>query len=51
MFTGTLIEDLIAIVDRVQARAEAEAKDFQEIEPWFAEMEIAAVDTKLLGVA
>lgn len=51
MFTGTLIEDLIATVERVQKRAEAEQQEITEIEPWFAELEIAACDAKLLGVA
>jgi hypothetical protein len=50
MFTGTLIEDLIAAVER----AEAKAKDFETatIEPWFASVqENATYDPKLLGVA
>lgn len=51
MFTGTLIEDLIATVERVQKRAEAEAQEMAEIEPWIAELEIAACDDKFLGVA
>ena len=51
MFTGTLIEDLIATVERVQVRAQAEAREMAEIEPWFADLEIAACDAKLLGVA
>jgi len=51
MFTGTLIEDLITTVERVQQRADAEAQEFSTIEPWFAELETVACDTKLLGVA
>jgi hypothetical protein len=51
MFTGTLIEDLIATVERAQQRTEAEAQEMAEIEPWFAELEVAACDAKLLGVA
>lgn len=51
MFTGTLIEDLIATVERVQQRVEAEQQVVLEMEPWFAELEIAACDAKLLGVA
>jgi len=53
MFTGTLIEDLMVTVERVQARAEteAEAREIAGIEPWFAELEIAACDNKFLGVA
>jgi hypothetical protein len=49
-FTGTLIEDLIATVER----AEAKAQDFQmtEVEPWFASaQQDADYDSKLLGVA
>ncbi len=49
-FTGTLIEDLIAAVER----AEAKAQDFEttEIEPWLASVqENANCDPKLLGVA
>ncbi len=52
MFTGTLIEDLIATVERVEQRAQAEAREMAEIEPWFASREEnAGCDTKLLGVA
>jgi hypothetical protein len=50
MFTGTLIEDLIATVER----AEAKAQDLEmtEVEPWFATVqENANYDSKLLGVA
>ena len=50
IFTGTLIEDLIAAVER----AEAKAKNFEatEIEPWFASVqENANYDSKLIGVA
>ena len=51
MFTGTLIEDLITTVERAQALAEAESQEMTEIEPWFADMQIAVCDAKLLGVA
>lgn len=50
IFTGTMIEDLIATVER----AEAKAQDLEmtEIEPWFASgQEDANYDSKLLGVA
>ena len=50
MFTGTLIEDLIATVERAQQSADAEAQQMAEIEPWFAGAETAC-DSKLLGVA
>ncbi|HEX9110413.1 MAG TPA: hypothetical protein VF845_02965 [Terriglobales bacterium] len=49
-FTGTLIEDLIAAVER----AEAKAQGFEttEIQPWLASVqENANYDPKLLGVA
>ena len=50
MFTGTMIEDLIATVER----AEAKARNLErtEIEPWFASaQDNANYDSKLLGVA
>ena len=49
-FTGTLIEDLIATVER----AEAKARDLQmtEIEPWLASaQENANYESKRIGVA
>lgn len=49
-FTGTLIEDLIATVER----AEANTREFEtaEIEPWFASIqESMNYESKLLGVA
>jgi hypothetical protein len=49
-FTGTLIEDLIATVERAEAKAQA--MDSAEIEPWFASVQDNAnYDSKLLGVA
>lgn len=52
MFTGTLIEDLIATVERVELRAQAEAREMAEVEPWFASgEENPRCDSKLLGVA
>jgi hypothetical protein len=50
MFTGTMIEDLIATVER----AEAKAQDLEmtEIEPWFASVQDNAnYDSKLLRLA
>ena len=50
MFTGTMIEDLIATVER----AEAKTQDLEmtEIEPWFASIqENANNDSKLLRLA
>ena len=51
MFTGTMIEDLIATVERAEARTR---KDLQsvEIEPWFAYVqENTNYDSNRLGVA
>jgi len=49
-FTGTLIEDLIATVERVEARAQDIAPI--EIEPWIAlTLETTDYDSKLIGVA
>ena len=50
MFTGTLIEDLIATVER----AEANTPEFEstDIEPWFASIQDSInYESKLLGVA
>ena len=50
MFTGNLIEDLIATVERAEAKAQDLA--MTEIEPWFASVqENANYDSKLVGVA
>lgn len=49
-FTGTMIEDLIATVERAEAKAQH--LEIAEIEPWFASVqENANYDPKLLGVA
>ncbi len=49
-FTGTLIEDLIATVERVEAKAQD--LEMTEIEPWMASVpENANYDSKLIGVA
>ncbi len=48
MFTGTLIEDLIATVERAQARTQEPAP--MEIEPWIASaQENADYDSKLIA--
>lgn len=50
MFTGTLIEDLIATVECAEAKTPR--FDAAEIEPWFASVqESTNYDSKLLGVA
>jgi hypothetical protein len=50
MFTGTMIEDLIATVERAEAKVQDLA--MMEIEPWFASVqENANHDSKLFGVA
>ena len=49
-FTGTLIEELIATVER--AEANAHKLEAAEIEPWFASaQESTNYESKLLGVA
>jgi hypothetical protein len=49
MFTGTMIEDLIATVERAEAKARN--LEMTEIEPWFASVqENANHDPKLFGV-
>ena len=54
-FTGTLIESLMATVERVEQRAHSDEPLFAEqivVEPWFASsQENADYDFKLLGVA
>jgi hypothetical protein len=57
-FTGTLIEDLMATVERAEQRAQsngASGPAFVEasvVETWFASVqEIADYDPKILGVA
>ena len=50
MFTGNLIEDQIAAVDRVDAGSED--ADMTEVEPWFASaQDNSNYESKLLGVA
>jgi len=50
MFTGTLIEDLIATVERAEARVDNLQPT--EIEPWLASsQESTEYESKLLGVA
>ena len=51
MYTGTLIEDLIATVERVQSELDAEICESTEIESWIAAAENANRDPELLGVA
>lgn len=50
MYTGTLIEDLFAAVER--AEASARAAESQEVEPWMATIqESADYESKLVEVA
>ena len=50
MFTGTMIEDLIAMVERAEARARD--REMTEVEPWFASVqESANHDSTIFGVA
>jgi hypothetical protein len=52
MFTGTLIEDLIASVERVQLRTLAETDTIADLETWFASAQDGAgCDNKFLGAA
>ncbi len=50
MYTGTLIEDLMAAVERAEMKAREEAA---ELERWYAgaACEMAAAETNLAGVA
>jgi len=49
-FTGTIIEDLIATVERAEARTQD--LDIMEIEPWFASaQQDANYDSNFLGMA
>jgi hypothetical protein len=51
-FTGTLIDDLIATVERVQQGTLAEAETIAAIEVWFMPgQDRAGCEAKLLGVA
>jgi len=54
-FTGTLIEDLMATVERAEQRAQSDGAPVGEplvTEAWFASVqEIADYDPKILGVA
>lgn len=52
MYTGTLIEQLMAAVERVEARAREEAES-AELERWYASLsrEISQLDNELVGVA
>jgi hypothetical protein len=59
-FTGTLIDDLMATVERAEQRAHSDEPMFAEtlaaetltVEPWFASVQDNAdYDSKFLGVA
>ena len=52
MLTGTLIEDLIATVERVEQRTQADAELMAEMEIWFVSgQDSASCDDNLRGVA
>ena len=54
MYTGTLIDDLIAAVNRAEAkvRAAETQEEAQEVEPWLAAMlESAGNNSELVEVA
>lgn len=50
MFSGNLIDELIAIVVKVEQNAQKQA-DEAELERWYSAMTQNAYDTNLLGVA
>ena len=54
-FTGTLIEDLMATVERAERRAQSDDRLFAEpmaVDPWFASVqESTEYDPKFFGVA
>jgi hypothetical protein len=52
MLTGTLIEDLMTTVERVERKAQAEEALMAVIEPWFVSVQGSAIcDNELAGVA
>ena len=52
MHTGTLIEDLIATVERVEQRTQADTELMAEMEMWFVSaQDSASCDNSLRGVA
>jgi hypothetical protein len=51
MLTGTLIEDLIATVERVEQRTRAEVELMAVMDIWFASGQNSATDNNLRGVA
>jgi hypothetical protein len=51
MYTGTLIRELMAIVERTEARIRDANKE-NELERWYAtQHQIVRVDSELVGVA
>jgi hypothetical protein len=50
MYTGTLIEELIATVERAEQRAH-QAADPAELEPWYAFAAHESAEPNLVGVA
>jgi len=52
MFTGTLIEDLIATVERVQKLTRAETEITADLESWFlSSQDDTGSNNKFLGAA
>ena len=57
MYTGTLIDELIATVERTEARVDARVRDERSQEEklayWYAvaQQEVAQLDSSLAGVA
>ena len=53
-FTGTLINDLMATVERAEHRAHSDEPLFAVVEPWLASLsshDNADYDSKFIGVA
>jgi thiamine biosynthesis lipoprotein ApbE len=51
MYTGTLINELMAVVERTEARVRTNERD-SELERWYASQHsTVVVDAELLGVA
>jgi hypothetical protein len=51
MYTGTLISELMAVVERTEARVRSNERD-SELERWYAgQHSNATIEAELLGVA
>jgi hypothetical protein len=50
MYTGTLIEDLMATVERAEQQT-YQQKQNEDVESWFAQSDFALLETNYQGVA